>query len=100
MPTAKWDLLGGVTGRGTPGVRGTRLRSDPVREPAGFFACARVDDTVVEAVGRRGESEENPHARSSHDGGGAVSVERVVGLLVAAALVGFLVLTVKFPDRF
>ncbi|KOU00612.1 membrane protein [Streptomyces sp. NRRL F-5755] len=29
-----------------------------------------------------------------------MSAERVVGLLVAAALVGFLVLTVKFPDRF
>ncbi|MFH8591499.1 K(+)-transporting ATPase subunit F [Streptomyces rimosus] len=29
-----------------------------------------------------------------------MSVERLVGLLVAAALVGFLVLTVKFPDRF
>ncbi|MEU4845608.1 MULTISPECIES: hypothetical protein [Streptomyces] len=29
-----------------------------------------------------------------------MSVERVVGLLVAAALVGLLVLGVKFPDRF
>ncbi|AJC61308.1 hypothetical protein GZL_08785 [Streptomyces sp. 769] len=33
-------------------------------------------------------------------GGGAVSVERIVGLLVAVALVGLLVAGVKFPDRF
>ncbi|MEU7429900.1 K(+)-transporting ATPase subunit F [Streptomyces sioyaensis] len=33
-------------------------------------------------------------------GGGVVTVERVVGVLVAAALVGLLVLVVKFPDRF
>ncbi|AWN24945.1 K(+)-transporting ATPase subunit F [Streptomyces sp. NEAU-S7GS2] len=29
-----------------------------------------------------------------------MSVERVVGLLVAASLVGLLVAVVKFPDRF
>ncbi|MEV0375868.1 K(+)-transporting ATPase subunit F [Streptomyces sp. NPDC050636] len=29
-----------------------------------------------------------------------MSVERTVGVLVAAALVGLLVLVVKFPDRF
>lgn len=29
-----------------------------------------------------------------------MSVERVVGLLVAASLIGLLVLVVKFPDRF
>ncbi|AZS69865.1 K(+)-transporting ATPase subunit F [Streptomyces sp. MS1.AVA.3] len=29
-----------------------------------------------------------------------MSVERVVGLLVAASVVGLLVLVVKFPDRF
>lgn len=29
-----------------------------------------------------------------------MSVERVVGLLVAASLIGLLVLAVKFPDRF
>ncbi|WJY36116.1 K(+)-transporting ATPase subunit F [Streptomyces decoyicus] len=33
-------------------------------------------------------------------GGGVVTVERVVGLLVAASVVGLLVLVVKFPDRF
>ncbi|UKY48043.1 K(+)-transporting ATPase subunit F [Streptomyces inhibens] len=38
--------------------------------------------------------------RSDDVGGGVVSVERVVGLLVAAALVGLLVVVVKFPDRF
>lgn len=29
-----------------------------------------------------------------------MSVERVVGLLVAASLIGLLVIVVKFPDRF
>ncbi|MGP8304173.1 K(+)-transporting ATPase subunit F [Streptomyces inhibens] len=38
--------------------------------------------------------------RSDDVGGGVVSVERVVGVLVAAALVGLLVVVVKFPDRF
>ncbi|MEU8786260.1 K(+)-transporting ATPase subunit F [Streptomyces sp. NPDC048637] len=36
-----------------------------------------------------------------HDvGGDVVSAERIVGLLVAASLVGMLVIVVKFPDRF
>ncbi|BDM70785.1 hypothetical protein HEK616_42720 [Streptomyces nigrescens] len=33
-------------------------------------------------------------------GGGVVSVERIVGLLVAASLVGLLLAGIKFRDRF
>ncbi|UKY47765.1 K(+)-transporting ATPase subunit F [Streptomyces inhibens] len=38
--------------------------------------------------------------RRQDAGGAVVSVERVVGLLVAASLVGLLAIVVKFPDRF
>ncbi|MEU5013692.1 K(+)-transporting ATPase subunit F [Streptomyces sp. NPDC021749] len=38
--------------------------------------------------------------RSDDVGGGVVSVERIVGLLVAVSLVGLLVVGVKFRDRF
>lgn len=56
---------------------------------------------TVESVGRAVRStEEVRDVRSDDVGGGVVSVERIVGLLVAVSLVGLLVVGVKFPDRF
>ncbi|GAB7035534.1 hypothetical protein JCM4914_69950 [Streptomyces platensis subsp. malvinus] len=64
-----------------------------------MFVCQRLG--LHGGVGRdEWSTEEVRDVRSDDVGGGVVSVERIVGLLVAVSLVGLLVVGVKFRDRF
>lgn len=74
-------------------------RTSSVREPASVFVCQCLG--LHGGVGRdKWSTEEVRDVRSDDVGGGVVSVERIVGLLVAVSLVGLLVVGVKFRDRF
>lgn len=64
-----------------------------------MFVCPRVGGHGGAGRGWA-DIEEVPDVSRLESGGGVVTVERVVGLLVAASVVGLLVLVVKFPDRF
>ncbi|KUL38477.1 hypothetical protein ADL22_18325 [Streptomyces sp. NRRL F-4489] len=96
-------LPAGAFGAGDFAPRAVRMpgRSDSVKEAGGVLV--RHPAARHGGAGRgpqHGENEESAHREDETRGGGGMSAERVVGILVAVSLVGLLVLAVKYPDRF